>query len=153
MAFVPKTRAERENGLTILTRPTRFRQDVRTEEDNQYNRDLTAGRLKPNAVVEVTDTRPAETGQETVEGHYVRIAGDASRGIPTGWVHNKPRVAPDLLAEACLRAGVHANKAKLENDAAYRAQVLKDCTARARNARDKARALTSAMPAALPERK
>ena len=146
-----------------LMYPERLVADVRTAEHVESNRRLLVGRLPPGALVEVVNVLPADD-----EGaHFVQIAADGPRGIPAGFVLNKPRVAPALLAAACARSGrpagglaagglaaggLAALETALEADAARRAHALKEYLQPLRAARDEARVLATAMRAGLGRR-
>ena len=114
MIFEPVTRVEHEAGLIIQTRPEKPRADVRTEEDQAFNRALVCGRLPPQAVVEVLNTIPCDNPDD---GEFVQIEADLDRRVPKGWIHNKSRLVPELLRVACKTAGVPVDGSALLEDA------------------------------------
>ena len=107
---------------------------------------LTTPPIGPHS--QVLSTMPA--GDElAADGDFVQIAADPAHRIPGGWVLNKPRLVPALLGDACAAGGVRTGRSQLVDDAAYRAQMLKEVLSSQRATRDRAKGLAAAMPAAL----
>ena len=151
LEFAPVSAAELEAGLAILSRPERLRSDVRTQQDAEFNRDLTRGRLRGSpsgspVVVEVLNTIDAD---DPADGSFIQIAACESRHVPQGWVHNKPRIDPRKLGEICRRMGMAVSISQLADDAIYRSQIMKDVFREQRAERDRCKLLSASMPALL----
>ena len=57
-------------------------------------------------------SKEAASETDTDDGEWLQIEADASRGVPAGWVHNKPRLVPILvkvlrLSFTSLAASIH----------------------------------------------
>ena len=154
LEFVPVGRAELEAGLPVLQRPEKLRSDIRTQADYEFNRALTRGRLRVGRGKLVVEVLNVVESDEPADGSFVQVAGSSEPSTsagwyPPGWVHNKPRVDPALLNDECTRAGYSSQLSMLTEDTGFRNQMLKDIFAPLRVARDKARALSTSMPASL----